>query len=289
MFLTGLGIGPTFSVLTIVIQSVVPFDELGVATGNLTFFRQIGGSVGLAIVGTVFGQSLRDKLPGQLKPVLGQITSQGAATVPGAGPADASRRTLASGSTLDLNNLTGVGQSFGRDRWCRASLRNSRPSCGHYSSRTRRAFNDAFSLAVAPRGVHASGLSPPWQRSQRRFSSTRSPLRGANDPVRRAERPAEGAESASRRRPGHSPGTKHRLTSPPPLADAAPRPFRSGPFRARRRSLPGVRWARCCIYRRRTRIRNGSTPSCSRRGRATPRSVEVLADRRVCRRARCAG
>ncbi|MEZ4597322.1 MAG: MDR family MFS transporter [Chloroflexota bacterium] len=48
MFITGLGIGPAFSVLTIVIQSVVPFERLGVATSNLTFFRQVGGSVGLA-------------------------------------------------------------------------------------------------------------------------------------------------------------------------------------------------------------------------------------------------
>ena len=36
-----------------------PSSKLGVATGNLTFFRQIGGSVGLAIVGTLFGQRSR--------------------------------------------------------------------------------------------------------------------------------------------------------------------------------------------------------------------------------------
>ena len=66
MFITGLGIGPTLSVFTIVIQSAVPFDKLGVATGSLTFFRQIGGSVGLAIVGTIFGQSFADKLAPQL-------------------------------------------------------------------------------------------------------------------------------------------------------------------------------------------------------------------------------
>ena len=62
MFLTGLGIGPAFSVLTIVVQSVVPFEHLGVATGNLTFFRQIGGSVGLAIVGTLFANGFKDHL-----------------------------------------------------------------------------------------------------------------------------------------------------------------------------------------------------------------------------------
>jgi len=67
MFITGLGIGPSLSVFTIVIQSVVPFEKLGVATGSLTFFRQIGGSVGLAIVGTIFGSSFADKLAPQLQ------------------------------------------------------------------------------------------------------------------------------------------------------------------------------------------------------------------------------
>ena len=45
MFIAGLGVGPTFSVPTIVIQNAVPFKELGVATSNLTFFRQIGGTI----------------------------------------------------------------------------------------------------------------------------------------------------------------------------------------------------------------------------------------------------
>jgi EmrB/QacA subfamily drug resistance transporter len=66
MFLTGLGVGPTFSVFTIVVQSVVPFDKLGVATANLTFFRQIGGSVGLAVVGTIFGSAFVSRLQPEL-------------------------------------------------------------------------------------------------------------------------------------------------------------------------------------------------------------------------------
>src|SRR6478736_7135329 len=57
MFIAGLGVGPTFSVPTIVIQNAVPFRELGVATSNLTFFRQIGGTVSLAFVGTIFATS----------------------------------------------------------------------------------------------------------------------------------------------------------------------------------------------------------------------------------------
>jgi EmrB/QacA subfamily drug resistance transporter len=66
MFVTGLGLGPTLAVFTIIVQASVPATKLGVATSNLTFFRQIGGSIGLAIVGTVFGDTLRDQAPVQL-------------------------------------------------------------------------------------------------------------------------------------------------------------------------------------------------------------------------------
>ncbi len=66
MFITGLGIGPTLSVFTIVVQNAVPFRQLGVATSNLTFFRQIGGSIGLAVTGTVFGTRLVEEFPRQL-------------------------------------------------------------------------------------------------------------------------------------------------------------------------------------------------------------------------------
>ena len=57
MFIAGLGIGPSFAVFTIVVQSAVAPRMLGAATSALTFFRQVGGSVGLAIAGTIFGTS----------------------------------------------------------------------------------------------------------------------------------------------------------------------------------------------------------------------------------------
>ena len=54
MFVTGLGIGPTFAVFTIVVQNAVPFHELGAATSDLTLFRQIGTTVGIAAAYTLF-------------------------------------------------------------------------------------------------------------------------------------------------------------------------------------------------------------------------------------------
>ena len=61
MFIAGLGVGPTFAVFTLVVQNAVPFKYLGVATANLTFFRQIGGTVALAIVGTIFAHDVRHR------------------------------------------------------------------------------------------------------------------------------------------------------------------------------------------------------------------------------------
>ena len=67
MAIMGVGMGPTMAVFTIVVQNAVPFRVMGVATSALTFFRQIGGTIGLAIAGTVFGSSFAAELPGQLQ------------------------------------------------------------------------------------------------------------------------------------------------------------------------------------------------------------------------------
>src|SRR3954468_19302422 len=97
MFISGLGVGPTFAVFTIIVQNAVPFHQLGVATSNLTFFRQIGGSVALAIVGTIFGTGFKEQL----------VPSMTAAGVP---PQIVSGFAQATSSgAVDFNNLTGVG------------------------------------------------------------------------------------------------------------------------------------------------------------------------------------
>ena len=97
MFIAGLGVGPTFSVFTIVIQNAVPFRQLGVATSNLTFFRQIGGTIALALVGTIFGATFKDQLVPQMS-----AAGVPAGVISGFGQASA-------GGGLDLNTLTGVG------------------------------------------------------------------------------------------------------------------------------------------------------------------------------------
>src|SRR6266851_4971015 len=63
MLILGFGIGPSLAAFTVVIQNLVPLKSLGVATSTLTFFRQIGASVGLAVAGTVFSTQFANRLP----------------------------------------------------------------------------------------------------------------------------------------------------------------------------------------------------------------------------------
>lgn len=62
MVLLGIGLGPTIPLYTIAIQNAVPLQQLGVATSMVTFFRQMGSTVGLALVGSLFGSTLAHEL-----------------------------------------------------------------------------------------------------------------------------------------------------------------------------------------------------------------------------------
>ena len=66
MLVLGLGIGPSMAGYTVVVQNSVAFNRIGVATSTLTFLRQIGASVGLAVAGTVFSSSFANRLPDNL-------------------------------------------------------------------------------------------------------------------------------------------------------------------------------------------------------------------------------
>ncbi len=67
MALAGLGIGPSFAVFTLIVQNAVSPDRIGAATSSLTFFQQIGGTVGLTIAGTLFADRFKTEIPAQLQ------------------------------------------------------------------------------------------------------------------------------------------------------------------------------------------------------------------------------
>jgi EmrB/QacA subfamily drug resistance transporter len=130
MFIAGLGVGPTFAVFTLIVQNAVPFNMLGVATSNLTFFRQIGGTVALAIVGTLFASSFQE----QLAP---QMTASG---VPAA-VVNGFTQAMHSGA-LDFNQLTGTGD-LGQ------SIAAAQPALAPVVPQIVAGIHEAFSLGVA--------------------------------------------------------------------------------------------------------------------------------------------
>ncbi|MFH1651837.1 MAG: MDR family MFS transporter [Chloroflexota bacterium] len=71
---TGFGLGMTMPLYTIAVQNAVPYRLMGVATASTAFFRSLGGSIGLAVMGSVmnnrFASGLESGLPPALKAVL---------------------------------------------------------------------------------------------------------------------------------------------------------------------------------------------------------------------------
>jgi EmrB/QacA subfamily drug resistance transporter len=66
MAVLGTGLGLTMQILMLAAQNSVAYSELGVATSLATFSRSIGGSIGVAVFGTIFNTRLKTDLPSQI-------------------------------------------------------------------------------------------------------------------------------------------------------------------------------------------------------------------------------
>jgi EmrB/QacA subfamily drug resistance transporter len=96
MLLCGLGLGPTFPLYTLAVQNAVEPRYIGQATGTSIFFRQIGGTVGVAVMGTV--------LAGVLAATFYGLPSFAARPVKADGQPVA-QRSLGSGNAQDLGKI----------------------------------------------------------------------------------------------------------------------------------------------------------------------------------------
>lgn len=91
MVVVGLGLGATMQTYTLIVQNGAAQADLGVATAATQFFRSVGGTLGIAVLGTIMSSRLVTAIPEHLPP--------------GAGAAMADR-SLDAGSVLDPNVLT---------------------------------------------------------------------------------------------------------------------------------------------------------------------------------------
>ena len=81
MFLTGAGVGMTMQNLVLIVQNVAKPSEIGVASSGVTFFRSLGGTIGVSVMGAVLANRLTQLFTdGQEKlgAAIAQLGAQGA-------------------------------------------------------------------------------------------------------------------------------------------------------------------------------------------------------------------
>lgn len=62
MFLVGIGVGASMQNLVLVVQNSVPLREIGAASGAVTFFRSLGGTIGVSVLGAVLADHVADNI-----------------------------------------------------------------------------------------------------------------------------------------------------------------------------------------------------------------------------------
>jgi hypothetical protein len=79
MLLMGLGLGFNFQPVILAVQNAVSPREIGVATSSVTFFRQMGGTLGTAVFLSVLFSALPSKITGAFTAARGTASFQQAA------------------------------------------------------------------------------------------------------------------------------------------------------------------------------------------------------------------
>jgi EmrB/QacA subfamily drug resistance transporter len=64
MLVFGLGLGLIMQILTVAVQNVVEYEDLGAATSGVSFFRSMGSVIGVAVFGSIFANRLDANLAG---------------------------------------------------------------------------------------------------------------------------------------------------------------------------------------------------------------------------------
>lgn len=66
MLVTGIGLGMTVQLYTLAVQNAVPQSELGIATASLQFARNLGSTVGTAVLGALMSASMAGSIASHL-------------------------------------------------------------------------------------------------------------------------------------------------------------------------------------------------------------------------------
>jgi EmrB/QacA subfamily drug resistance transporter len=132
MVVAGIGVGPSFALFAALVQNNVEPRQVGSATASLTFFQQIGGTIGLTIAGTALADALTRELPvalaanGLPQPMI-----------------DAFQQQASSGGAVDFTQTGDLGQTI------LEQAGPARPFIEPFITQIVQALHEAIAIAIA--------------------------------------------------------------------------------------------------------------------------------------------
>ena len=139
LFVLGAGLGMVTQVLVVAVQNSVAYADLGVATSSATMFRLIGGSVGTAVLGSLFAAQIGDTLHG--------MTAERLAALPAA--VQATYKTAISAAVATVFRVAAIVAGMGHVLTWLIPARPLRETVAAASSSVGKDAGDAFAMPSA--------------------------------------------------------------------------------------------------------------------------------------------
>lgn len=98
MLVLGAGVGMVMQNLVLIVQNTVRPDQLGAASSNVAFFRSLGGTIGVSVMGSILGTAVKDMMADRHQELLTAVGKLGAKGV-------AAAKSLQSGTLPEVNTL----------------------------------------------------------------------------------------------------------------------------------------------------------------------------------------
>ncbi|MBW8871360.1 MAG: MFS transporter [Leifsonia sp.] len=98
MLVLGAGVGMVMQNLVLIVQNTVRPEQLGAASSNVAFFRSLGGTIGVSVMGSILGTAVVDMMADRKGELMAAVAKLGAKGV-------AAAKSLQSGTLPEVNSL----------------------------------------------------------------------------------------------------------------------------------------------------------------------------------------
>ena len=98
MLILGAGVGMVMQNLVLIVQNTVQPEQLGAASSNVAFFRSLGGTIGVSVMGSVLGSTVINMMSDRKDDLLAAAAKSGPAGLK-------ALQSLQSGTLPEVNHL----------------------------------------------------------------------------------------------------------------------------------------------------------------------------------------